>query len=77
MKISAVALVGMFAASTSAIELTPDNYDAETAGKTIFVKFFAPWCGYVFFILINAIMALFDNNLTLSQNFQTLQEDEA
>ena len=33
-------------ASASAIELTPDNWDGETAGKTVFVKFFAPWCGH-------------------------------
>lgn len=32
--------------SASAIELTKDTWDAETAGKTIFVKFFAPWCGH-------------------------------
>ncbi|KAL7502395.1 hypothetical protein ACHAXN_000366 [Cyclotella atomus] len=34
------------AASTSALHLTPENWDAETAGKTIFVKFYAPWCGH-------------------------------
>jgi hypothetical protein len=27
----------------SAIELTPDNWDSETAGKTVFIKFLAPW----------------------------------
>jgi len=26
-----------------AMELTPDNWDAETAGKTVFIKFLAPW----------------------------------
>ena len=26
-------------------QLTPDNWEAETAGKTVFLKFFAPWCG--------------------------------
>jgi len=31
------------AASASAIELTPDNWDEATAGKTVFVKFLAPW----------------------------------
>lgn len=36
------------AASTSAfaIELTPDTWQTETVGKTVFVKFFAPWCGH-------------------------------
>jgi len=31
---------------TAVVNLTPDNYDSLTNGKTIFVKFFAPWCGY-------------------------------
>ncbi|KAL3783668.1 hypothetical protein ACHAW5_007497 [Stephanodiscus triporus] len=33
-------------AVVSAIELSPANYDAETSGKTVFLKFFAPWCGH-------------------------------
>jgi len=33
-------------ATASAIKLTPDNWDSETAGKTVFVKMFAPWCGH-------------------------------
>jgi len=35
----AVALFG----SASAMELTPDTWDAAVDGKTIFVKFLAPW----------------------------------
>jgi hypothetical protein len=27
----------------AATELTSDNWDEETAGKTVFVKFLAPW----------------------------------
>jgi len=38
----AIALVGV----TSAIQLTPDNWDSATAGKTVFVKFQAPWWGH-------------------------------
>jgi len=34
-----LALVG----AASATELTPANWDSEVAGKTIFVKFLAPW----------------------------------
>ena len=30
----------------TALELTPDNWDEETGGKTVFLKFFAPWCGH-------------------------------
>lgn len=42
MKIS-LAFLSLFAAAASAIELTPDNWDTETAGKTVFIKFLAPW----------------------------------
>ena len=30
-------------ANAGAVELTRENYDALTAGKTVFVKAFAPW----------------------------------
>ena len=30
-------------AAASGLELTPDNWDEAVAGKTIFVKFLAPW----------------------------------
>jgi hypothetical protein len=38
-----VLLALAFLAVASAIELTPDNWDSETAGKTVFIKFLAPW----------------------------------
>ena len=38
--------IATLALSASAIELTPDTWDAQTSGKTVFVKFFAPWCGH-------------------------------
>jgi len=38
-----VALLLALVAAASAIELTPDNFDAETAGKSVFIKFLAPW----------------------------------
>jgi len=35
----------LLAAATlaSAISLTPDNWDAQTSGKSVFIKFQAPW----------------------------------
>jgi len=30
-------------ALASAMELTPSNWDDETAGKSVFIKFLAPW----------------------------------
>jgi hypothetical protein len=43
MRLTALALI---VSATSAFEvpsLTPDNYDSLTEGKTVFLKFFAPW----------------------------------
>jgi len=41
---TAVALLAlMMGSAVSAVELTPDNWDSETAGKTVFIKFLAPW----------------------------------
>ena len=40
------ALLAALAAPASAIDLTTDNYEAATAGKTVFLKMYAPWCGH-------------------------------
>jgi len=39
-------IIATVTAATMAIELTPENWEAQTAGKTAFVKFYAPWCGH-------------------------------
>lgn len=39
---SVLALLATLAVA-SALELTPDNWDEHTAGKTVFIKFLAPW----------------------------------
>ena len=43
MKSALFALAALLVGTASAVELTPDNYDELTAGKTVFIKFLAPW----------------------------------
>jgi hypothetical protein len=43
MKVSALLFAAAGFATASAIELTPDNWEAETSGKTVLIKFQAPW----------------------------------
>jgi hypothetical protein len=38
-----IALLFACAEAFDVIQLTPDNYDEMTDGKTVFLKFFAPW----------------------------------
>jgi len=38
-----VVLLALFTIGVEATELTPSNWDAETAGKSVFIKFLAPW----------------------------------
>jgi len=38
-----VATVAVLAQAARATELTSDNWDAETSGKSVFIKFQAPW----------------------------------
>jgi hypothetical protein len=37
------ALFALLAVSVGATTLTPDNWDDSVAGKTVFIKFQAPW----------------------------------
>lgn len=39
-------LLVTFLVGVSAIELTQENWDSETAGKSVFIKFQAPWWGH-------------------------------
>jgi len=41
MKSVLVLLISATLANT--LELTPDNWDEKTAGKSVFIKFLAPW----------------------------------
>jgi len=38
-----IALVVALAVGAGAVELTKETWDTETAGKSVFVKFLAPW----------------------------------
>ena len=48
---------------TLGLELTSENWDEQTAGKTVFVKFFAPWCGHC-----KAIKPAWDTLMTEYEN---------
>jgi len=43
MKSSLILVSGV---SAGAVSLTPENWDSVTSGKSVFIKFFAPWCGH-------------------------------
>lgn len=36
----------LMAGTSSALELTTENFAEKVTGKTVFIKFFAPWCGH-------------------------------
>jgi thiol-disulfide isomerase/thioredoxin len=36
----------MLFTQTVSLELTHENYDQITEGKTVFIKHYAPWCGH-------------------------------
>jgi hypothetical protein len=42
MKSVAILFLGL-SAGANALELTPDNWDDAVAGKTVLIKFQAPW----------------------------------
>ncbi|EGC29704.1 hypothetical protein DICPUDRAFT_51128 [Dictyostelium purpureum] len=43
----AMALVALVSADGNVVTLTPENFDKVVDGsKTVFVKFYAPWCGH-------------------------------
>ena len=43
MRASSILAAFALIAATGATELTPDNWEEETIGRTVFIKFLAPW----------------------------------
>jgi len=42
----AILLISSLVACSNALELTDDSWSSAVKGKTVFIKFFAPWCGH-------------------------------
>jgi protein disulfide-isomerase-like protein len=40
------AVMMCLAVAASSLHLTPDNWDDSVGGKTVLLKFYAPWCGH-------------------------------
>ena len=64
----------------SAIELTPENWEAETSGKTVFIKMFAPWVSAVFsiplfgfWLMFFAVWALQENKTDVGQAYDRVR----
>jgi hypothetical protein len=69
MKTISAALAFLLVASANADfevpSLTPDNYDAMTNGKTVFLKFFAPWVRYAAMVIRGFSLYHLGNRLLL------------
>ena len=48
LRFATLALLATTVSASGVPSLTPDNYDKLTEGKTVFLKFFAPWVSQVF-----------------------------
>jgi hypothetical protein len=43
LKVGPMKVLCLLLALVASVELTPKNWDEQTAGKTVFIKFLAPW----------------------------------
>lgn len=55
-------LVAPSATASDVTTLTPDNYEEVTDGRTLFVKFFAPWVSFLFCLCRNLHACLHSYN---------------
>ena len=59
LRFTTLALIATTVTASAVPSLTPENYDKLTEGKTVFLKFFAPWVSTDVCVMIESYVTKF------------------
>lgn len=69
LRFTTLALIATTVTASAVPSLTPENYDKLTEGKTVFLKFFAPWVSTVVCAIIESYITKFSVRWNWSWTF--------